>query len=170
MNLKPPMKTNRTFRLFLLIMMPMAVFAQDRQQDRKDKIETMHIAYLSEKLNLTSGEAEKFWPVYNEYKTEQDKLRKQRMDNVQAVIKANGVDNMSDADVQKLITDETDLETRQLDLRKVYITKFQQAIPIRKVAKFFIAEDEFKRYLLNQLRKRREQNGRGMGDDDIGSH
>jgi len=63
------MKTNRTFRLFLLIMMPMAVFAQDRQQDRKDKIETMHIAYLSEKLNLTSGEAEKFWPVYNEYKT-----------------------------------------------------------------------------------------------------
>jgi TolA-binding protein len=164
------MKTNRTFRLFLLIMMPMAVFAQDRQQDRKDKIETMHIAYLSEKLNLTSGEAEKFWPVYNEYKAEQDKLRKQRMDNVQAVIKANGVDNMSDADVQKLITDETDLETRQLDLRKVYITKFQQAIPIRKVAKFFIAEDEFKRYLLNQLRKRREQNGRGMGDDDMGSH
>lgn len=164
------MKTNRIFRLFLLIMMPMAVFAQDRQQDRKDKIETMHIAYLSEKLNLTSGEAEKFWPVYNEYKAEQDKLRKQRMDNVQAVIKANGVDNMSDADVQKLITDETDLETRQLDLRKVYITKFQQAIPIRKVAKFFIAEDEFKRYLLNQLRKRREQNGRGMGDDDIGSH
>jgi TolA-binding protein len=150
------------------MLLPMAVFAQDRQQDRKDKIETMHIAYLSEKLNLTSGEAEKFWPIYNEYKAEQDKLRKQRMDNVQAVIKADGVDNMSDADVQKLITDETDLETHQLDLRKEYITKFQQAIPIRKVAKFFIAEDEFKRYLLNQLRKRREQNGGGMGNDDMG--
>lgn len=160
------MKTKHIFRLLslLLLLFPVTVFAQDR----KDKIETMHIAYLSQKLNLTPEEAEKFWPIYNEYKADQDKLRKQRMDNVQAVIKAGGVDNMSDADVQKLIADETDLETHQLDLRKEYITKFQQAIPIRKVAKFFIAEDEFKRYLLNQLRKRREQNGRGMDDDDAG--
>jgi len=162
------MKTKYILRFFmsLLLLMPVAVFAQD--QDRKDKIETMHIAYLSEKLNLTSTEAEKFWPIYNQYKAGRDQLRKQRMDNVEAVKKAGGVDNMSDAEVQKLIADETDLETRELELRKEYVTKFQQAIPTRKVAKFFIAEDEFKRYLLNQLRKRREQNGRGMNDDDMG--
>ena len=160
------MKTKYILRFLLsfLMLLPIATIAQDR----KDKIETMHIAYLSQKLDLTSAEAEKFWPIYNEYKADQDKLRQQRMDNVQAVKKAGGVDNMSDAEVQKLITDETDLETSQLELRKEYITKFQQAIPIRKVAKFFIAEDEFKRYLLNQLRKRREQNGRGMDDDNMG--
>lgn len=161
------MKTKHIFRFLLLFLLlfPVTIFAQDR----KDKIETMHIAYLSQKLNLTPEEAEKFWPIYNAYKADQDKLRKQRMDNVQAVIKAGGVDNMSDADAQKLIADETDLETHQLELRKEYITKFQQAIPVRKVAKFFIAEDEFKRFLLNQLRKRREQNGRGMDDDDMGA-
>lgn len=160
------MKTKYILRFLLsfLMLLPIATIAQDR----KDKIETMHIAYLSQKLDLTSAEAEKFWPIYNEYKAGQDKLRQQRMDNVQTVKKAGGVDNMSDAEVQKLITDETDLETSQLELRKAYITKFQQAIPIRKVAKFFIAEDEFKRYLLNQLRKRREQNGRGMDDDNMG--
>lgn len=160
MKIKPVLR----FFLSLLLILPVAIVAQDR----KDKIETMHIAYLSQKLDLTSAEAEKFWPIYNEYKADQDKLRKERMDNVQAVQKAGGVDNMSDAAVQKLIADETNLETQELDLRKEYITKFQQAIPIRKVAKFFIAEDEFKRYLLNQLRKRREQNGRGMDDDDMG--
>lgn len=148
----------------LLALMPVAILAQDK----KDKIETMHIAYLSQKLDLSSSEAEKFWPIYNEYKSAQDNLRKERMDDVLAVKRAGGVDNMSDADVQKLITGETDLETRELDLRKEYVVKFQQAIPIRKVAKFFIAEDEFKRYLLNQLRKRREQNGRGANDDDTG--
>jgi Spy/CpxP family protein refolding chaperone len=162
------MKTKYILRFFLsfLLLMPVAIFAQD--QDRKDKIETMHIAYLSEKLNLTSAEAEKFWPIYNQYKAGRDQLRKQRMDNVETVKKAGGVDNMSDAEVQKLLADETDLETRELELRKEYVAKFQQAIPTRKVAKFFIAEDEFKRYLLNQLRKRREQNGRGMNDDDMG--
>lgn len=162
------MKTKYILRFLLLFLMflPVTIFAQDR----KDKIETMHIAYLSQKLNLSPAEAEKFWPIYNQYKAEQDKLRKQRMDDIQAVKRAGGVDSMNDAEVQKLVTDETDLETRELALRKEYVTKFQQAIPVRNVAKFFIAEDEFKRYLLNQLRKRREQNGRGGDDDDFGQH
>jgi TolA-binding protein len=147
------MKTKFIIRLFLsfLMLSPVVIFAQER----KDKVETMHIAYLSQKLNLTSGEAEKFWPIYNQYKADQDQLRKQRMANVEAVENAGGVDNMSDAQVQKLLAGETDLESRELDLRKQYLAKFQQAIPVRKVAKFFIAEDEFKRYLLNELRKRR---------------
>ncbi len=155
------------FLLLSLTFLPVVVFSQGRQ-DRKDKIETMHIAYLSQRLNLTSGEAEKFWPIYNQYKAGQDELRKQRQGNIQAVKKVDGIDNMSDADVQKLIADETDLETRELELRKQYVVKFQQAIPVRKVAKFFIAEDEFKRYLLNQLKKRREQGGRDRGDDEPG--
>jgi len=160
------MKTNHVFRLPLLILMllPVAIFAQGKQ-DKKDRIETMHIAYLSEKLNLSSAEAEKFWPIYNEYKTAQDKLRKERMDNIQSVKRAGGVDSISDADAQKLIAAETDFETHQLDLRKEYVTKFQQAISIRKVAKFFIAEDEFKRYLLNEL-KHRDHEGRDRDNDE----
>ena len=153
----------------LIVFLPFTLSAQEKQ-DRKDKIETMHIAYLSQKLDLTSSEAEKFWPIYNQYKAAKDELRKQRIDNVMAVKKAGGVDNMSDADVQKLIADETDLETRELELRKEYVTKFEQVISPHKVAKFFIAEDEFKRFLLNELRKRREQNGRSMGEDDMDPH
>jgi LTXXQ motif family protein len=157
------MKTNRIVRLSLSILMllPVALLAQDR----KDKIETMHIAYLSQRLNLTSAQAEKFWPIYNEFRAEQDKLRKERMDNMQTVRKAGGIDSMSDADVQKLVNSETDIETKQLEVRKEYVVKFQQAIPLRKVAKFFVAEEEFKHYLLNEL-KHRDHDGRGRGDDD----
>jgi TolA-binding protein len=162
-------KQKNRFFLSLLIFLPMAMFAQDRQ-DRKDRIETMHIAYLSQRLNLTSDEAEKFWPIYNQYKTDKDALRKQRQDDLQAVKKAGGIDNMNDADVQKLIANETDFETHELDMRKQYVVKFQQAVPIRKVAKFFIAEDEFKRYLLNQLKQRKEHGGRDWGNDNQGQN
>ncbi len=163
------MKSKNTLGLLLPVMMlfTIAGFAQDKQ-DRKDKVETMHIAYITQKLDLTTAEAEKFWPVYNEYKAGMDKLRGERQDNIEVVKKAGGIDNMSDGDVQKLIASETDIETRQLDLRKQYVDKFKQVIPIRKVAKFFVAEDGFKRYLLNQLRQRRERNGRGGGDDEQG--
>lgn len=158
-----------SFLVSMIMLFPLALFAQpDNKQDRKDKIETMHIAYISQRLNLTPEEAEKFWPVYNQYKADIDELRKQRQSNVQAVKQAGGIDNMSEADVQKLIADETSLETRELDLRKQYVEKFKGVIPIRKVAKFFVAEDEFKRYLLNKLRERRERNGMGRDDDGPG--
>ena len=154
------------FFMSFLLSLPVVVFAQDNKQDRKDKVETMHIAYITQKLDLTSQEAKNFWPVYDQYKSDRDQLRKQRQDNVEAVKKVGGIDNMSDGDVQKLIASETDLETRELDLRKEYVGKFQQVLPIRKVAKFFIAEDEFKRYLLNQLSRRREHAGRGWDSDE----
>jgi len=158
------MKTTQSIKLFLslLIFLPACIFAQER----RDRIETMHIAYLSQKLSLTSIEAEKFWPIYNEYKAGQDQLRKERQQETEAIMKAGGVDNMSDGEVHKLIDNEVNVETRQLDLRKQYVVKFQQAIPIRKVAKFFIAEEEFKRFLLNQLGKRMGRGGRDMGDND----
>ena len=153
------MKTKRLILrpLFLLLLLPAALFAQDRQ-DRKDKVETMHIAYLNQKLDLTSDEAKKFWPVYDQYKSDQRELRRQRQDNVESVRKSGGIDNMNDADAQKLIAAETDLETRELELRKKYVLKFEQVVPTHKVAKFFIAEDEFKRYLLNQLKRKNEGN------------
>ena len=107
--------------------------------------------------------------MYNQYKAEEDQLHKQRQQNIQAVKQAGGIENMSDADVQKIIADETDLETHQLELRKKYVAKFKEVIPVRKVAKFFIAEDEFKRYLLNQLGKRRgDRGGHGREDDGQG--
>lgn len=157
------MKTKHVLQLSLslFMLMPATIFAQNM----KDRVETMHIAYLSQKLNLTSAEAEKFWPIYNEYKAAEEKLRKERVDNVQSVKRAGGVDSMSDADVQKVIATETDIETRELELRKEYVVKFQQALSLRKVAKFFIAEDGFKRFLLNQLRNH-GHGGRGMDDNE----
>lgn len=124
-------------------------------QQRRDNIEALHTAFITEKLNLTPDESQKFWPVYNDYRNDLDAIKKQRQQNKELIRKAGGIDNMSDADVQKLIANETDIESRELDLRKEYIVKFEQVLPARKVAKFYMAEDEFKLYLLKQLSERR---------------
>jgi hypothetical protein len=124
-------------------------------QDRKDKIESMHTAYITEKVGLTPAQAEKFWPVYDQYKADQAELQKQRRENAQTVKNAGGIDNMSDADVQKLVANEIDVKTRELDLHKKYVVKFQEVISLKQVAKLFIAEEQFKLYLLNQLKNRR---------------
>ena len=146
-----------TFKLTLISFL---FFCSGLLQAQRESVENLHTAFISQKLNLTDDEAKKFWPVYDQYKSDMDALKKQRKDNRQMVVKAGGIDNMKDEDVQKLISNETDIESRELELRKEYIAKFEQAIPARKLAKFYMAEDEFKIYLLKQLGNRKGMNRR----------
>lgn len=145
------MKTYHITLLAFLLMLSGMLHAQQR----RDNIDALHTAFITEKLNLTPEESQKFWPVYNQYHSDLQAIRKQRAENKQMIKKAGGIDNMSDADAQKLIANETDIETRELELRKEYIAKFEQVLSPQKVAKFYIAEDEFKLYLLKQLSERR---------------
>ncbi len=140
--------------LAILSMFTQPLFAQ--QQDRQDRIENMHTAYITEKVGLTPEQAQKFWPVYNQFKADQDELQKQRRENARKVKEAGGIDNMSDADVQKLVENEIDIKSRELDLHKKYVVKFQEVISLKQVAKLFMAEEQFKLYLLEQLKKRRQ--------------
>ena len=87
-------------------------------QQRRDNIEALHTAFITEKLNLSRDESQKFWPVYNDYRNDLDAIKKQRQQNKEMIRKAGGIDNMSNADAQKLIANETDIETRELELKK----------------------------------------------------
>jgi len=151
--------------LALFTMFVPALHAQ--QQDKKDKIEVIHTAYLTEKLNLTPEQAEKFWPVYNQYRNDQAELQKQRKANAKTVKDAGGIDNMSDADIQKLVTNEIDIKTRELDLHKKYVVKFQEVISLKQVAKLFIAEEQFKLYLLNQLKNKKNNTKGKPGESEF---
>ena len=160
------MKTFRTYALFaitvvLFTMLGNILHAQP--QERRDKIESMHTAYITEKINLTPEEAKRFWPVYDQYRSDLGELQKQRKQNAQTIKNAGGIDNMSDADVQKLVTNEIDIKSRELDLHKQYVLKFQEVISLKQVAKLFMAEEQFKLYLLDQLKKRR-QGDRGQSE------
>lgn len=147
------MKTLRILSLFLLFLGLSVSLLQ--AQAKRENIDALHTSYITEKLNLTTAEAQKFWPVYDQYRGTKDELKKQHRDNADMVKNAGGIDNMKEADVQKLISSETDIKTRELELDKQYVSKFEEVLPIRKVAKFYLAEEEFKIYLLKQLTNRR---------------
>lgn len=40
-----------------------------------DKIEAMEVAYLTQELELSVDEAQKFWPIFNDIKNEQNELK-----------------------------------------------------------------------------------------------
>ena len=71
------------FKIIFLSVMAISAFAQDEDlpqpQDQKvrDKIEAARIAYITDQLQLTPGEAEKFWPIYREFAERRRGIRQQ---------------------------------------------------------------------------------------------
>ena len=67
--------------IFLIIVIGfLSSFSSEAQLKKGgvEKIRSYKIAYLTEKLNLTENEAQKFWPIYNKYDKKMMQLRKRR--------------------------------------------------------------------------------------------
>lgn len=123
---------------------------QQGQQDKKEDIDAMKIAYITKELSLTPEEAQLFWPVYNQYNDKLQDLRKKRMDNSKET--KENVDKMTDKEVEQSIDNDLISRQKELDLRKEYAAKFKAVLPVKKVAKLYQAEEQFKRVLLNKLK------------------
>ena len=60
--------------VFILVSYP--AFSQNRfrrGQNFQDRIKAQKIAFFTEKIQLTVQEAERFWPVYNEFENDKNK-------------------------------------------------------------------------------------------------
>lgn len=158
------MKTNKTIVKILFSMVVITAsgiaFAQpvsstlsskaEKQNERREKIEAQKIAFITKKVDLTPGEAQLFWPVYNQYSDKMQEIRKKRRQDYK-VAKAT-FDNLSDKEVEQLVDNEIIFRQKEIDLLKEYHSKFKGMLPIKKVAKLYEAEEQFKRYLLNELK------------------
>jgi len=110
---------------------------------KREKIEAVRVAFITQKLNLTPDEAQKFWPVYNEY---QDKLKAARKE-----FRQQPTIFTTDKEAQDYLDAELLLKQREFSLYKEYYEKIKKTIPVKKVAQLREAEEDFKKELLKQL-------------------
>ena len=104
-------------------------FAQER---RREEIESFRVAYFTRHVGLNSDEAKKFWPIYNEMQEEIQKLHRERRIRHRAGREEN--DNLSDAELERMINDEFISRQKELDIEKKYHEKFKDILPTRKLA------------------------------------
>jgi hypothetical protein len=109
-------------------------------QSAKDRIEALRIAFISQQLNLTPEEAQKFWPVYNAYRSESESLQH----NYTPPLTAD----------QQL-----ELEQRKLDLKKKYKVQFEGALGTAKLNELYNLEHKFQEKL-KEIREQRMQQQR----------
>ncbi len=123
------------------------------QENRREEIESFRIAYFTKQLNLTSEEAKKFWPVYNEMQAEIQKIQKERRNRHRDL--RDTKDNLSDAELEKSINDEMASRQKELDIEKKYHERYKQILSMKKLAVYYRAQEGFKRELIRKLQDKR---------------
>jgi Spy/CpxP family protein refolding chaperone len=134
-----------------LLFIAITVSAFSQGKERRERIKSLKIAFITEKLELTQTEAQKFWPIYNAYEINNNALRQQSRENR----KDADIESMNDADVRSMIDKMLVLEQEKLELKKQFITDLITVIPAKKVILLKISEDEFNRRMFNEIRKRK---------------
>jgi hypothetical protein len=127
-----------TIAIVLMIVFSTAVKAQDKVEREKPNmamIESLKIAYITKQLNLTTEEAQKFWPLHNTYIDELKKARRENMNN------------------------ELVFEEKALSIRKKYSVDFKKILNSdERVNSVFTADRNFNNMMRKELMNRRMNN------------
>ncbi|HEX5552392.1 MAG TPA: hypothetical protein VFX43_04010 [Chitinophagaceae bacterium] len=131
--------------------------------DAQQKIEALKVAYLTQQLNLNPGEAQKFWPVYNQYQKELHQLGRERRKNQ---MNKRELNKASDSQIKSSLDKDFNYQEQALAIKKKYRGKFDQVLPARKVVQLYKAEKDFNLKLIKELRRRQGKEAPATGPHD----
>ena len=141
--------------LILFLSTGLSLLAQqtdDNEETKHEKIEVLKIGFITEKLALTSKEAELFWPIYNKFEQDIKTVRRKQRELTKAFkLKAKPTEQEAD----KYINEQLLLKQIEIDAIKKYIPEFKKVLPTTKVAKLLSIEQEFKIQLLKKIKDKR---------------
>jgi len=133
--------------IFLVLVNSSSAFAQNQ----KDKVEALRVDYITKRVELSSAESEKFWPIYNEYN---DKIKAIRKNLRQSYRK--GPENLSDQESEQLYILFVQSKQAEVDVHKQYNDKLKVIIGARKMVKLHLAEEEFRMKVMRSLNPKGE--------------
>ncbi|MFK7797089.1 MAG: hypothetical protein AB8E82_06520 [Aureispira sp.] len=115
---------------------------------KRERIQALKVAFITEELQLTSEQAKDFWPVYNQLESELRALRRQAN-------KHPDFSTASDQEIETWLIKKLDLEAQQVALKKSYMERFKQVISWKQIATLLHVEKRFKKALLERIQERR---------------
>jgi len=137
---------------FISILLSFGALAQQEsggKDDRFSEIENQKIAYIIKVLKLTKSESQKFIPIYHQYAKEIWSLNAAKVKTISAKQNVNSF-NPSSNDV-------IEFDAREVEIKKQYRSKFSPIIGTSRASQFFVAEQEFRSLLRQELQKRKEK-------------
>jgi hypothetical protein len=141
-------KTISTAIMLMTLGFAMPGLAQDKPANN---LESVHEKLKAEKklivtkyMELTDSEAKKFWPVYDEYQKDLQKLNERLGSLLQSDAAEHRSNSLSDEKAKKLLDEWLALDKDEATHRKTYAGKVLKVLPAKKAARYLQIENEFR--------------------------
>lgn len=145
------MKKVMIVMIITLLLGVMGLQGQDRSSEQK--IQAARIALITERLGLTPEQAERFWPLYNEFAQKRKELR-QEYNTEKARL------NMATATEEEkkgLLDLGLRLKERSVQMERDYSDRMLNVITAQQIMSLRKAENDFRKMILDQIQRRRMQ-------------
>ena len=117
-----------------------------RKGQRLAQLENAKIAFITARVALTQDEAQRFWPLYNEFSGKRRDLNRNGR-----LLRREATEGMSDQQIRDNFTQSFALRQQELNLEKEYFDKFQKVISLRQVSQLFLAERDFTKEVIRRV-------------------
>ena len=151
MNLNTQAKVLAALFVVALGSAPAIVRSQDKTANNleiiHEKLKADKKYIVSSYMELTESEAKSFWPVYEDYQKDLQKI----YDRMGALLKSYAADyrgkSLTDDKAKKLVDDWIALEQDEVKQRTAFIPKVTKALPAKKAARYLQIENEYRMLL-----------------------
>ena len=152
-------KISKIGALVIIMLVCTSGFGQRRQA--QERIKTLKVAFITERLNLTSSEAQAFWPIYNAHEVKLQELKRKELREIRSKMIGGELlefENLSEKQADDLLKQFMALEQEKHRLNMLFIDEISQVISAKKAIMLIKAEEDFKKRMLREIQQRRRGN------------
>ena len=125
------------------------VFSQDSKDLLKDEMEltaelikTKRKLVVLKNINLNEREKGKFWPLYKKFRSSMERLENEKHKMIGSYADSYKSESLTDKKALDLLRKAIDLRKKKLQIWNVYIGKFEEVLPPKKVVRFYQVESK----------------------------
>jgi hypothetical protein len=122
--------------------------AQDKPADNmqilRDKIKADKKLVVATNMELTESEAKGFWPIYDEYQKDLQKINRRIVGLLESYAADFRDKSLTDDKAKKLIDEAVAIEAAEANLKSTYVPKLSKALPVKKVARYLQIENKIR--------------------------
>jgi hypothetical protein len=123
------------------------------EESRLERLKSQKVAFLTDRIGLSTEDAQKFWPVYNEMSEKMDKLWEERKENIKKLYHPD--QSLSEAEKEAAVDEYINYSLKKANLEMKYHEEFKKILTIDQVIKLYGAEHEFKKKMLHMIKGRK---------------
>lgn len=143
------MKNLLVICFFLLASFDLSAQEQDGHRER---IKALKTAYITEGMSLSPKDAEKFWPVYNEYEEKRRVLYRKEHTDIE------DLQCISEEKAESMLQEYVSIEREDYLLKKKFFTDLRKIFTAKQIIQLKKVEDDFNRKLIKEYRERHSKN------------